>query len=95
MHSPSHQINRTRQVIETLADGGLGFRIAVLRALRLVRIFRLMRLLPLGTPSDRCDAGISRGINLNILNLTEIYIYIYQNLPSDHFRIGILDLFKT
>eukprot|EP00913_Durusdinium_trenchii_P022022 g20694.t1 len=33
------------KVIETLADGGLGFRIAVLRALRLVRIFRLMRLL--------------------------------------------------
>ncbi|CAK9024595.1 Calcium-dependent protein kinase 1 (PbCDPK1) [Durusdinium trenchii] len=47
------------KVIETLADGGLGFRIAVLRALRLVRIFRLMRLLPLGTPSDRCDDMIN------------------------------------
>ena len=34
--------------MSSLADGALGFRTAVLRALRLVRIFRLMRLLKLG-----------------------------------------------
>ncbi|OLQ04889.1 Sodium channel protein type 11 subunit alpha [Symbiodinium microadriaticum] len=33
------------KLISSLADGALGFRTAVLRALRLVRIFRLMRLL--------------------------------------------------
>ena len=37
----------TEKIIASFADGALGFRTAVLRALRLVRIFRLMRLLKL------------------------------------------------
>ena len=36
------------KIMASMADGALGFRTAVLRALRLVRIFRLMRLLKLG-----------------------------------------------
>ena len=50
------------KLISSLADGALGFRTAVLRALRLVRIFRLMRLLKLRHALDKklvVDADIN------------------------------------
>lgn len=44
------------KIVDSIEGHGLGFNIAMLRALRLVRIFRLMRLLPLGS-RDLLDAG--------------------------------------